>query len=227
MPEKEYIERTRPLVSTYRVDFKNIKEPVKQVPQIIVKRPKTSFEGTPTTSYRYSHGEECPNKGTINAMNNGALKLSLLNRKDRAMSAKPSGRESVASCMVWHNPQEQKIRKPSDSSVPAATQTMNFVPHPPSQVKMTPAATATTQYTTGHVQQTQQKTTTQATPSNVQQQQFNTMPCQAPPMTCAAPSMSQAAPAMSQPAPPTSQPAAPQAPMTIAWAPPQMETVCG
>jgi hypothetical protein len=80
MPEKEYVERSRPVVSTYRVDFKYksngrqvpVAVPV-PVPQIIIKRPKTSFDGVPTSTYRYAHSEGGPNKGVIDASNNEAL----------------------------------------------------------------------------------------------------------------------------------------------------------
>lgn len=131
MPEKEYIERARPLISSYTVDYRqNI-----IAPQIIVKRPKTSFEGVPTTSYRYAHGTAAPNKEAIDATNNEALKLSLLNRKNRAMSAKVvKGRESVASCMIWHNPNREKSfaeQAVTKSMAPPATQTMVYEPHPP------------------------------------------------------------------------------------------------
>lgn len=131
MPEREYVEKSRPLASTYKVDFnKNGKA------QLLTKRPKTSFEGAPTTSYRYAHGQSAPNKDVIDAMNNEALKLSLLNRKDRAMSAANSGRESVASCLTWRS---FKPKPSNDESVrpviPPATLTSEFVPHPPAAPK--------------------------------------------------------------------------------------------
>lgn len=127
MPEREFIEKSRPLISTYKVDFnKNGKT------QLLTTRPKTSFEGVPTTSYRYAHGKSAPNKDSIDAMNNEALKLSLLNRKDRAMTAVNSGRESVASCLTWRSfkpkPSNDESVRPT---VPPATQTSEFVPHPP------------------------------------------------------------------------------------------------
>ncbi|KAJ8301092.1 hypothetical protein KUTeg_020079 [Tegillarca granosa] len=132
MPEKEYIERSRPLISSYKIDYRqNIIQP-----QIIVKRPKTSFEGVPTTSYRYAHGTDAPNKEIIDAANNESLKLSLLNRKNRAMSAKVvKGRESVASCMIWYNPNREKTcgdqQAVKKSNVPPATQMVVYEPHPP------------------------------------------------------------------------------------------------
>ena len=132
MPEREFIEKSRPLATTYKVDF--MKSDAKT--QLFTKRPKTSFEGVPTTSYRYAHGKSAPNKEEIDAMNNEALKLSLLNRKDRAMSAVNRGRESVASCLTWTSfkPKvntEETLRP----VVPAATLTSEFVPHPPSAPK--------------------------------------------------------------------------------------------
>lgn len=133
MPEREFTERSRPLCSTYRVDFKysgksngnQIPVPIPvPVPQIIIKRPKTSFDGVPTSTYRYAHSEGGPNKPTIDASNNESLKLSLLNRKNRAMSAKPIRyRETVASCLNW----VASPRAPTKS----ATQTDGFMPHPP------------------------------------------------------------------------------------------------
>ncbi|XP_060074163.1 uncharacterized protein LOC132553892 [Ylistrum balloti] len=147
MPEKEYIERSRPLVSTYKVDFKNKRTEITKcsstisvehkehhnIPQIMVKRPKTSFDGVPTTSYRYSHGDykSNPNKELITSVNNEALQLSLLNRKNRAMSAKSSGRESVASCMIWNSAKTEAPSSNGKSRIPEATATTMFVPHPP------------------------------------------------------------------------------------------------
>ncbi|XP_053377307.1 uncharacterized protein LOC123529342 [Mercenaria mercenaria] len=132
MPEREFIEKSYPLTSTYKVDYMsaNAKN------QLLTKRPKTSFEGVPTTSYRYAHGKSAPNKDTIDAMNNEALRLSLLNRKDRAMTAVNRGRESVASCLTWSSfkpnlSSEQTLR----SMVPPATQTSEFIPHPPTAPK--------------------------------------------------------------------------------------------
>lgn len=134
VPEKELVEKSRPLSSTYRQDFmpSNVKK------QLFTERPKTSFDGIPTTSYRYAHGTGAPNKAIINAMNNEALRLSLLNRKDRAMSAINRGRESVASCLTWSSAKSKCSPNPQDGVrpvVPPATQTTEFVPHPPSAPK--------------------------------------------------------------------------------------------
>ncbi|KAL4226112.1 hypothetical protein ACF0H5_014099 [Mactra antiquata] len=133
MPEREYIERSRPLVSTYKVDFM----PSQAKSQLWTKRPKTSFEGVPTTSYKYAHGGAAPNKDSIDAMNNEALKLSLLNRKDRAMTSLNKGRESVASCMTWSSfrPKPSSPQETMKPVIPPATQTSEFVPHPPSAPK--------------------------------------------------------------------------------------------
>lgn len=133
MPEREYMQRTqRPLVSTYRTDFKTSQK----VPQIFVKKPPSSFDGVSTTSYRYAHGSEIanPNRQTINAMNNEALKLSLLNRKNRAMSARGPVRETVASCMNWYDPARERPKTAvQNQKSPAASQTTALQPHPPSE----------------------------------------------------------------------------------------------
>lgn len=140
MPEREYIERSRPLVSTYKVDFM----PAQSKSQLWTKRPKTSFEGVPMTSYKYAHGGTAPNKDSIDAMNNEALKLSLLNRKDRAMTAVHKGRESVASCLSWSpfKPKSSSTQESVKPVVPPATQTSEFVPHPPSAPKPQPVQAA-------------------------------------------------------------------------------------
>lgn len=151
MPEKEYVERSRPVVSTYRVDFKYksngrqvpVAVPV-PVPQIIIKRPKTSFDGVPTSTYRYAHSEGGPNKGVIDASNNEALKLSLLNRKNRVMSAKASlgRRETVASCLNWVTSPRAPQSNSSKPNVQSAT-TDGFMPHPPTQAPPTISQEAT------------------------------------------------------------------------------------
>ncbi|KAK3103792.1 hypothetical protein FSP39_021933 [Pinctada imbricata] len=142
MPEREYVNSTlRPLTSTYKNDFKK-----NGVPQIYVTKPKTSFDGVDTTSYRYAHGSETanPHRTVINAMNNDALNLSLLNRKNRAMSAKMPVRESVASCMFWHDSGKKDGQRPKtayvQSSVPnnstfnsqsSGSVNATHEPHPP------------------------------------------------------------------------------------------------
>lgn len=132
MPEREFVERSRPLTSTYKVDFmtKTAKN------QLIVQRPITSFEGIPTTSYRYAHCDEAPNKKTIDAMNNTALKLSFLNRKEKPMSNKHNqGRESVATCLTWVSYKSERKSEPVRPTIPAATQTTVYEPHPPTTQK--------------------------------------------------------------------------------------------
>lgn len=67
-------------------------------------------------------------------MNNEALKLSLLNRKNRAMSARGAVRETVASCMNWYNPAKERPKTAvQNQTSPAATQTTMLQPHPPSE----------------------------------------------------------------------------------------------
>lgn len=118
MPEKEYTARCRPLTSTYRKNFTRAKE-IEPFKQALVQRPATSFDGVPTTSYRYAHGDGQPNRTAINAMNNSALMLSTVMRKQRAKTAKPQYRETVASCLSWHVP-----HPPNRPVVPAATETV-------------------------------------------------------------------------------------------------------
>ncbi|XP_005103667.1 uncharacterized protein LOC101849946 [Aplysia californica] len=101
----------RPLTSTYRQDFRNEEINV----QKLVKRPKTSFDGVPTTTYRTVHGPDSPNRDLINAMNNEALMLSAQSRQRQAKQKKSDRRETVASCLSWYRPR-----------VPQATCHTNF-----------------------------------------------------------------------------------------------------
>nr|KAG5711285.1 hypothetical protein BaRGS_005982 [Batillaria attramentaria] len=80
MPLKEEIERSRPLVSTYKLDFnKNGKK------QMWVKRPMTSFENQPCiTTYRYAHGKMAPNREEIVSQAMPTMKLALEERQQRA-----------------------------------------------------------------------------------------------------------------------------------------------
>jgi len=96
----------RPMTSTYRQDFRQ-EEPMVQK---LVKRPKTSFDGVATTTYRTVHGADSPNRDLINAMNNEALMLSAQHRQRQAKLRKSNVRDTVASCMSWYRPK-----------VPAAT----------------------------------------------------------------------------------------------------------
>ena len=126
------MERSRPLTSTYKIDF--MKKAAKQ--QLIVQRPITSFDGKSTTSYRYAHCDEAPNKKMIDAMNNTALKLSLLNRKEKPMTHKhKQGRESVATCLTWVSDKSERNSDPVRPNLPAATQTTVYEPHPPTTQK--------------------------------------------------------------------------------------------
>ncbi|XP_025106888.1 uncharacterized protein LOC112571805 [Pomacea canaliculata] len=117
IPIQKEIESSRPLVSTYKLDFTN-----NGVKQLLVRRPKTSFEGPPTTTYRYTHGTAAPNHEELQAIASPALALSAAHRLTRAKSARPACRETVASCLSWYRP-----------AVPAATTTTDFYTSHPSQ----------------------------------------------------------------------------------------------
>lgn len=110
-----------PLASTYRLNFQ-YDEPGKPVPQIIVKRPMTSFEGVPTTSYRYSHSNTKHTKEVLDAMTNAAFVNVCSPKPPRSQKPRP---ESVASCMTWHVPEP-----PKRTRVPSATQTTDFTQVP-------------------------------------------------------------------------------------------------
>lgn len=88
----------RPFTSTYRKDFRNQELNV----QKLVKRPKSSFDRTLTTTYRTVHGADSPNRDLINAMNNEALMLSTQERQRQAKQKVSDRRETVASCMSWY-----------------------------------------------------------------------------------------------------------------------------
>ncbi|CAL1545146.1 unnamed protein product [Lymnaea stagnalis] len=90
----------RPLTSTYRQDFR-LEEPLVQK---LVKRPKTSFDGPLTTTYRTVHGTDAPNRDLINAMNNEALMLTTHHRQCQAKQKVSGRRETVASCLSWYHP---------------------------------------------------------------------------------------------------------------------------
>ncbi|XP_064605526.1 uncharacterized protein C3orf84-like [Liolophura sinensis] len=110
-----------PLASTYRLNFQ-YDEPGKPVPQIIVKRPMTSFEGVPTTTYRYSHSNTKHTKEVLDAMTNAAFVNVSSQKPHRSQKPRP---ESVASCMTWHVPEP-----PKRTRVPSATQTTDFTQVP-------------------------------------------------------------------------------------------------
>ncbi|KAK6995314.1 hypothetical protein BgiMline_011982 [Biomphalaria glabrata] len=110
-PNKINMKAGRPLTSTYRHDFRLEESNF----QMLVKRPKTSFDGPPTTTYRTVHGADAPNRDLINAMNNEALMLTTQHRQRQARLRKSDYRESVASCLSWYRPK-----------VPAATLYTNY-----------------------------------------------------------------------------------------------------
>ena len=122
--------RDPPLSSLYKVDFRGTRTTPMQ--QTIVTRPKTSFdkEMPLTTSYRYAHGTDNPNKATLNAMSNQSFRgtQATSGRKLRVTSA-PLYRESVASCMSWSTG-----RVNQDNALPVP----KLVPHPPEAPKMVP-----------------------------------------------------------------------------------------
>ena len=116
-PHEKELAKAGPNPSLYKYDFRGI--PPEPMKQLIVKRPKTSFDedyGKVTTSYRYAHGMDNPNKEVLNAMANDGLNTKP-NRRIKGSNS--SGRESVASCMSWHHP-----LRPKKPTVPAATQTI-------------------------------------------------------------------------------------------------------
>ncbi|XP_076447943.1 ciliary microtubule inner protein 7-like [Babylonia areolata] len=150
MPIKDEIERSRPEVSTYQLDFSARKGSVKQ---LLVKRPKTSFEGTPTTTYRYVHGEMAPNREEIRGTASGALQLTAHSRLHRAKTARPACRDTVASCLSWYRPK-----------VPAATAVTDFSQH---HVQHVPAPPQTAPPPSSLAQQTQQPPVVAAPPPPV------------------------------------------------------------
>ena len=66
-PTREELEKAPPKASVYKVDYRGI--PFQPIQQQIVKWPKTSFDDKQglTTSYRYAHGRDNPNRITLNA----------------------------------------------------------------------------------------------------------------------------------------------------------------
>lgn len=122
--EKEKIARRRPVSSTYRKNFKQTV--TSNIPQIIVKRPMTSFEGVAHSSYQYYHCGRQPNKTLIDAAANAALLLSAHQRQQtrNAQTGRFEPSESVASCLKWHPPVPPS--QPKRTIIPAATQTTDF-----------------------------------------------------------------------------------------------------
>ena len=115
MPHKKEQEKAGPKSSCYRVDYGNRNG--KGQGQQIVTRPKTSFDDDrlATTSYRYAHGWQTPNKPAVTVLRDVGL-TTVPNRRQKASLG--ATRDSVASCMSWH-----VARRPS---IPVSTQTTNF-----------------------------------------------------------------------------------------------------
>ena len=123
--KKDLVDKPTPMLSMYMFNYRG--HPSQPVRQLIVKRPKTSFDddsSVSTTSYRYSHGVMNPNRELLNAMSNTGLNT-VPNRRIRASTAHPT-RESVASCLSWHAPSPPSMSRPQ---VPVATQL--YQPAPP------------------------------------------------------------------------------------------------
>lgn len=138
VPQRPSIERPGPHISTYGTDY----QPSPSLPfkQKFISRPKTSFdEGHKvTTTYRYAHGKDNPNKDILVAINSSTVVPS--HRKIRSFSAQTAGqsvRESVASCMTWHSatPRMLQLRTQVTNSMDVAT--LTAAPPPP---KSAPAA---------------------------------------------------------------------------------------
>ncbi len=150
MPQKKELDKKGADHSMYRLDFQGAPKS-QPIIQKIIQRPKTSFDDnrSTTTSYRYWHGQDNPNRGTLSAMSNVGL-TTQPNRRTRAKSVFGDG-GSVASCLSWHQP--QRPLGYSRSRVPAATalvpppdvtpappsvpkvnsNPISYAPHPPSQ----------------------------------------------------------------------------------------------
>ena len=84
--------------SVYKLDYSD-----QPIPQIMIRRPKTSFDNDDilSTSYRYAHGNDNPHKSTLNAMCNAAFAKP---ESKKIRMSRPLGRESVATCMSWYVP---------------------------------------------------------------------------------------------------------------------------
>lgn len=137
--------------SVYKIDYRG--SPAKPIQSQYIPRPKTSFdEDKPTTTtYRYSHGGDNPNRNILNAWSNAGFTTARVN-KARAKSARFADRETVASCMSWYHPSTpRKCSNYEQSSLqvaPAASESKSapvamettMVPQPPPP-KTAPAAT--------------------------------------------------------------------------------------
>ena len=112
MPNKVELRQSHPIHTTYQVDFAH-----KQVTQMLIPRPRTSYDHKLTTTYRYVHGKDAPVYSQHNDMNSAVTPCSLT-RLQRAKTTRPICHESVASCMSWCN-----------HGTPASTATTDFNEH--------------------------------------------------------------------------------------------------
>ncbi|ELU02546.1 hypothetical protein CAPTEDRAFT_196725 [Capitella teleta] len=119
MPLKRETDAAPPKKSVYKRDFRNAMTAIP--PEMLVQPPMTSFDDQQpvTTSYRYAHGTDHPNKALLSVMSNRVLSSgSATNRIARP----PKQKETVGSCMNW-------ITAECKPRVPDATPM--YVPHPP------------------------------------------------------------------------------------------------
>ena len=127
----------RPMTSTYRQDFR-LETPTIQ---LLIQRPRTSFDNVPSTMYRTVHGTDSPNREFINAMNNEALMITAVHRQQQAKLKKSERRETVASCLTWHRP---RVPEPTQHTCYDHIDMRAAVPHPPTQPKPTDCSVAPT-----------------------------------------------------------------------------------
>lgn len=108
-------------------------EPMKQQ---IVMPPKTSFDDShpPTTTYRYSHGRDNPNKAVLNAMNNDMLSRTLNKRQ----TTQGSGHDSVANCLNWYVPKGHAVPSTAPVMAPSPPTAPVIAPSPPTAPKPAP-----------------------------------------------------------------------------------------
>ena len=145
MPDKKEWEKSPPQHSVYKLNFQET--PSRPIKEQIIKRPKTSFDtDVPiTTSYRYSHGTSNPSRELLSAMSNTGL-TTVPNRR---LTTQGSGRESVAHCLNWYAPPTKSApttapARPNRPLIPAATEPVTLVPHPPAKARPCTAQTTPT-----------------------------------------------------------------------------------
>lgn len=127
MPQKDELEKAPPKNSVYKVDYRGV--PFQPIRQQIVKRPKTAFDDDRlSTTYRYAHGRDNPNRATLNAMSNDGLDTMTCRRQKASLRAT---NETVAGCLSWYVPPKARL------SVPMATQTVPPATCTVAQVAMT------------------------------------------------------------------------------------------